>query len=200
MRILSLLVMATLSILVLSISVNVLAYDEVYGIEWGDVVDISFTRYINGKFSIEYGPDNPFRVTVDDDITNIHLVEALLGMKIGETKKQISWSVTAENGTVFNYDYYNTTIIKIVKDSTPVKNITGAGRVFLIILEVLVAGGAVVGGVYLFLFLRKKVKIGIKKCVSCGNIATVKCSKCGTYYCANCSIHGCKNCKFPRDS
>lgn len=184
----------SLLFLVLS-STYITAYDDKYGIEWGDVVDISFTRYINGKFSATWGPDDPFRVTVDDDITNINLVEALLGMKVGETKAKISWTVTAENGTVFNYDYYNTTIIRIVKDSTPSKNVVSAGRVFLIILEVLLIGGGAVGTIYLALFLRKKINVGVKRCSSCGKPATLTCAKCGALYCNECSTHGCKICK-----
>jgi len=173
------------------------AYDEEKGVEWGDVVAISFVRYVYHDGVRIYGLDlkeDNFRVVVDDTMFNYNFVSKLVGMKLGETKPLISWTVTEKNGTIAKYDYHNTTIVKILKDVTPDKNLTSAGRVLLTILEVGVGIGAAIGAIYLAIFLKKKFMLGVKKCSKCGKPADVKCIKCGYIYCHDCSKKGCINC------
>ncbi|MCE7743147.1 MAG: hypothetical protein GOP50_11920 [Candidatus Heimdallarchaeota archaeon] len=105
----------TLVLLVLFSQFKVIsAYDDLYGIELDDIVDVAFISYRNGEFVIEYTTEGAFRVEVNTNAVNEIFVNAILGMKEGETKPYISWMVGADI-----IEYYNTTIVDIVIDSTP---------------------------------------------------------------------------------
>ena len=165
---------------------SVTAYDDLYGVEYDDIIDIAFISYINGEFSNNYTADGAFRVTVNSHIINAHLIDQLIGMKIGESKPYITW-VDGEENLI---EYYDTTIVRLIKDATPDKSI--AWKVIRPILLTIASLAIVLGGAYAAVKISKLV--GIKGCSTCNNKATSKCSKCGTYYCPNCSSKGCKNC------
>ena len=99
--------------MLLSQSSIISAYDELNGVEPGDVIDIALISYINGEFVMEYTNEAPLRIEVDIYAINSYFYEAILGMKIGETKPYITWMV--ENNTI---EYYNTTILTIIYDSS----------------------------------------------------------------------------------
>ncbi|MHA1398443.1 MAG: hypothetical protein ACTSSF_12190, partial [Candidatus Heimdallarchaeaceae archaeon] len=177
-------------LLLLSLSYSVVsAYDDIYGIEYNDHVQISFTRYIDGKFSLEYSEDSPLEVIVNYNEINIHVVNALLGMKIGEVK-DIEWDVEQDNGTVNHFEYRNTKVLKITRDATPEKK--GIGDIILTIFEVLLGLALTAGAVFAFIKIRKRLLR--KTCVGCGGVATSKCSKCGNFVCENCTIKNCPVC------
>lgn len=169
------------------------SYDDKLGVEYDDIVNVTCTRIIdhNTYQPLVYTPDSPLTVVIDPKSFNINFIDALLGMKLGETKDLISWYVTQEDETINFFEYYNTTIFEIVEDSTPGTS-SPAGGVFLTILKVAGGIGAFALGVYGFIFILRRLKI--KSCISCRTKATSKCAKCGVYYCHNCSTKGCKAC------
>ena len=166
------------------------AYDNIDGVEYDDVVDISFVRYINGKYSITYSDAEPFTVKINYNELNHNVLDELLGMKKQETK-DIAWDVVLENGTIKYYEYRNTKIVRIVVDSTPGSNVD-IGRIFVIIAEVLAGVVGVAGAVYVLYKLR--TRLSTKNCIGCSQQANSKCSKCGHFYCSECSVKGCSNC------
>ncbi len=166
------------------------AYDNINGVEFDDIIDISFVRYINGRYSITYSDTAPFTVKVSYNDLNHNVVDKLLGMKEQETK-DIDWEVELENGTITYYEYRNTKIVRIVVDSTPGSNID-VGRIFIIIAEVAAGVVGVVGAVYILYKLR--TRLSTKNCVGCSQKANSKCSKCNHFYCSECSVKGCSNC------
>ncbi|MHA1952516.1 MAG: hypothetical protein ACW96U_01030 [Candidatus Heimdallarchaeaceae archaeon] len=166
------------------------AYDNIDGVEFDDVVDISFVRYIDGRYSITYSDEAPFTVKVSYNELNHNVVDELLGMKKQETK-DIIWDVELENGTIKYYEYRNTKIVRIVVDSTPSSNID-VGRIFIIIAEV-AAGIVGLAGV-VFILYKLRTRLSAKNCVDCSQQANSKCSKCGHFYCSECSVKGCSNC------
>ncbi|NPD89344.1 MAG: hypothetical protein HGN29_11515 [Asgard group archaeon] len=166
------------------------AYDNLNGVEYDDIIDISFVRYIDGRYSITYSDDDPFRVKVNYNELNHNVVDELLEMKKQETKN-INWEVVLENGTIRYYEYRNTKIVRIVEDSTPGINVD-IGRIFIIIAEVM-AGIAGVGGAVYILY-RVRNRLSMKKCINCSKQANSKCSKCGSFFCSECSVKGCSNC------
>jgi hypothetical protein len=172
--------------LVLTQLTTVNSYDELYGVEYGDIVDVAFESWINGEFSNNFTDDGAFRVTVDPDVVNYNFVDELVTMKIGEVKPYITW-FDGEGNLI---EYYNTKIVRLVKDISP--NTPLAWKIIRPILITMVSIGVVVGGIYSGVKIRQR--IGIKGCFSCDNKATSKCSKCGTSFCPNCSSKGCTNC------
>jgi len=70
---------------------------------------------------------------------------------------------------------------------------TGITRGLIIFAEVALGIIGAVGLIYLVMRVRKT--LAIKKCISCNSQATIKCAKCGTFICSNCSGNGCTNCK-----
>ena len=166
------------------------AYNNISGVEYDDVVDISFVRYIDGKYSITYSDAEPFTVKINYNELNHNVLDELLGMKKKETK-DIAWDVVLENGTIKNYEYRNTKIVRIVVDSTPGSNVD-VGRIFIIIAEVLAGVIGVAGAVYILYKLR--TRLSTKNCAGCSQQANSKCSKCGHFYCSECSVKGCSNC------
>lgn len=183
------------SILIIFLASPILAlqaYDDVHGVEYDDVIEIAFSRRINDDFyENEYTIENPFELTVNENYINVVFVNALIGMKVGEVKPSIEWSVTDEYGLETEYEYIDTTIVSIVRDATP--NTTPIGKIFLYIFEAILAVGVVIGAFYLYIKVIKP-KFLTKKCLECGNLATSKCSKCGTHICTDCSVKGCPNC------
>lgn len=171
-------------------SINTQSYDNLNGVEYDDVIDISFVRYINGKYSITYSDDNPFRVKVNYNELNHNVVDELLGMKRQETK-DINWDVELENGTLVHYEYRDTKIVRIVEDSTP-DGIGNIAQIFIIIAEVL--AGIIGVAVTIYILYKIRAKLSIKKCISCDKRANSKCSKCGVFYCSECSTKSCSNC------
>jgi hypothetical protein len=166
------------------------AYSNFAGVEYDDVIDISFVRYIDGRYSITYPDEAPFTVKVNYNDLNHNVVDELLGMKKQETK-DIEWDQELENGTIKNYEYRNTKIVRIVEDSTPGSNIDIA-RVFIIIASVIGTIAGVAGAVFILYKLR--TRLALKNCISCSQQANSKCSKCGQFYCSECSVKGCTNC------
>ena len=169
--------------------ISVQSYNNLHGIELGDMVEISFTRYIDGEFSYEYTDDFPLEVIVSYSEINAAVVDALLGMKEGDVK-DISWDVDQLNGTINHFEYRNTKVVDITYDSTP--DSQGIGRIVLIIFEVLLGIGVVIGGIYMFMKIRKRIRL--KTCSNCSNTATSKCAKCGTHICSECFGKGCNVC------
>jgi len=172
------------------------AYSNTQGVEYNDIVDISFTRYIDGEFSIEYTDSGPFQVVVDPAQVNRNLVDELIGMKVGE-KKDIAWDVTQSNGTVNYFEYRDTKIVKVVYDSSP--GLPPIGGAVITVLEVGGGLGVAVGGIYAVYKIRSRLLV--KKCSDCGKKANSKCAKCATFYCPDCTVKGCLSCgsrKFVR--
>jgi hypothetical protein len=167
------------------------AYDDVHGIEINDVIHISFDRYIDGIQESGYDDDNPFELIVNKAYINEIFVLEMIGMKVGEVKPSIKWTVDEGGGIFTEYEYVNTKIVRIVKDSTPA--ISPIGQTVLIIFEVILVIGAVVGAIFLYLKVIHPLYLS-KKCLTCGNQATSKCSKCGRFICSECSVKGCPSC------
>ena len=174
-----------LTLVIFNIFSSVKAYDDFAGIEYDDIVDVAFESYRNGELVIEYTPDGPLRVEVNTNAVNYHFVNELLGMKVGEKKYYITWTVDSDL-----IEYYNTTILKIVKDATPTAN--PIWRIIKPILIVLAVLGGIVGAIYIA--PKIKSRIVIKKCTNCNKPSKSKCAKCGYYYCEECSSKGCTNC------
>ncbi len=184
----SFIVLVTLLIQIAAISS---AYDDVQGIELNDVIDISFDRYIDGIQESGYDDENPFELIVNKKYINEIFVLEMIGMKVGEVKPSIKWTVDEGGGIFTEYEYVNTKIIRIVKDATPA--ISPIGQTVLIIFEVILVIGAVVGAIFLYLKVIRPRYLS-KKCLTCGNQATSKCSKCGRFICSECSVKGCPSC------
>ncbi len=167
------------------------AYDDVQGVEMNDIIDIAFDRTIDGHPESGYDEENPFRLTVNPDYINIAFVNEIIGMKIGETKPSIQWTVYQENGTVTEIEYLNTKIVRLVKDATP--SSTPIGEIILNVFVALLVVGGLVGAFFLYTKIIQP-RFLTKKCMKCGNKATSKCSKCGSFVCAECLIKGCPSC------
>lgn len=184
-----------LSIILISLLANVTilssAYDDIHGIEYNDIVDISFERYIDGVLNSVYDDDNPFQITINPDYINVIVVNQLLGMKVGEINPSIKWTVEQVNGTVNEFEYVNTKIVRIVKDSTP--QISPIGETIITIFTVIAVIGAIVGLVFLYIKVLRP-RLLRKKCMKCGKQAHTKCAKCGSFICSECSVNGCPSC------
>ncbi|MCK5304790.1 MAG: hypothetical protein KAJ72_06040, partial [Candidatus Heimdallarchaeota archaeon] len=167
------------------------AYDDIHGVELNDIIDISFDRYINGIQESGYDDENPFELTVNTAYINAKFVNEMIGMKVGEVKPSIKWTVDEGGGIFTEYEYVNTKIIRIVKDSTPPTS--PIGQIILTIFEVFLVIGAVVGAVFLYIKVIHPRFLS-KKCLTCGNQATSKCSKCGRYICSESTVKGCQSC------
>lgn len=181
-------ILIALSLVIISLT-PVQSYSNLNGIELGDMAEISFTRFIDGDFSYEYTDEFPLEVIVSYSEINAAVVDALLGMKKGDVK-DIAWDVDQLNGTINHFEYRNTKVVNITYDSTP--NRGGIGNIFLIIFEVLIGIGVVIGVIYIFMKVRKRFKL--KTCVVCSKTATSKCAKCGTHVCSDCFSKGCSVC------
>ena len=178
------------SFLLINPQIDAFAYDVIHGVEYNDVVDVTFVRFIDYQFSIRYGDDGPFRITINENLYNKNFIDELVGMKLKESNPYITWTVTQENGTITRYEYFNTTIFAIVTDSTP--EMGSVGRGFLITFAVIAGIGGGIGLIYVVNKLRHR--LALKNCTSCSNHATSKCSKCGKFFCANCATKGCSGC------
>ncbi len=172
--------------LVVTQSLTVKAYDNLYGVEYDDVIDVAFESWINGIFSNSYTAEGPFRLTVSNQVINSNFTSELLGMKEGEVKPYITW-INLDEDVI---EYYDTTIVRLVKDSTP--DSTLAWRIIRPILITVASLGIVIGGAYAGVKISQR--LGIKGCSTCDNKATSKCSRCGENYCASCSSKGCNSC------
>jgi len=181
-----LIMLSIMTSLVVTQSLTVKAYDNLYGVEYDDIIDVAFESWINGIFSNSYTAEGPFRLTVSTQVINSNFTSALLGMKEGEVKPYITW-IDGDGKTI---EYYDTTVVRLVKDSTPESS--AAWKIIRPILITVVSIGVVVGGLYAGVKVRQR--IGIRGCSSCDNKATSKCSKCGKNFCSNCSSKGCTNC------
>ena len=180
------LLLVVLSSLVITQFTTVEAYDTLYGVEYDDVVDVAFESWINGEFSNNYTADGPFRITVNPGVINANFIDEIIGMMVGEVKPYITWVDPAGNLV----EYYDTTIVKLVKDSTPEPS--PAWRIIRPILLSIIVIGVVIGSIYAGVKIRNR--IGIRGCTNCSNKAASKCAKCGKHYCSNCSSTGCTNC------
>ncbi len=181
-------VLVTLLIQVSALSV---AYDDIHGVELNDVIDISFDRYINGDATTGYPDDDPFQLTVNPAYINVIFVNEIIGMKVGEVKPSIKWTVDEGDGHFNEYEYVDTKIVKLVKDATP--STSPIGQIILTIFEVVLVIGVVVGAIFLYVKVIHPRFLS-KKCLTCGNQATSKCSKCGRFICSECMIKGCPSC------
>ena len=113
-RCMNFLILITVTLFLLNSLCLVDSYCEINGIEYDDIVDVAFISYRNGEFIIEYTAEGSFRITVDTNLIKETFINAILGMKLGETEPYIAWNIDADV-----IEYYNTTIINIVFDSTP---------------------------------------------------------------------------------
>ncbi len=164
------------------------AYDDLLGVEYEDIINVAFTSYIDGEFSNEYTEEGPFQVTVNENYINKNFIDELVGMKLGEVNPYITWTVQ-NNGEPSVIEYYDTKVVKIVKDSSPDRSV---GRIFLIVFAVIAGLGLSVGAIYVIYKTRSKVLV--KKCAKCGNTATSKCAKCAFIICSECGTKGCPEC------
>ena len=179
----------TITIFLFSPLFSAIAYDDINGVEYDDIVDLSFRVLYNGTIKNDYPPESPFQMKVSPLFINEVYVDFILGMKVGETKPYISWTSDTENGPVL-VEYIDNTLIRVVKDSTPAFG--AAWKIISTILYVALGLGAVVGSVYLY--MRFRPRLASKGCVSCSNRAYLKCAKCGSFQCKNCSTSGCSSC------
>jgi hypothetical protein len=180
------LLLVVISSLVLTQFTTVGAYDSLYGVEYDDIIDVAFISYINGEFSNNYTADGAFRITVNPGVINANFIDEIIGMMIGEVKPYITWVDPVGNLV----EYYDTTVVKLVKDSTP--DTSKAWRIIRPILLSIIGIGVVIGSIYAGVKIRHR--IGIRGCTNCSNKAASKCAKCGKHYCSNCSSTGCTNC------
>ena len=167
------------------------AYDDIHGIELNDIVDISFDRYINGEQTTGYDDENPFQLTVNSAYINVIFVNEIIGMKVGEVKPSIKWTVDEGGGIFTEYEYVDTKIVRLVKDFTPSK--PPIGQVILTISGIILGIGTVVAVIFLY-FRVIQPRFLSKKCLTCGNQATSKCAKCGLFICSECMVKGCQDC------
>ncbi|MBY8999386.1 MAG: hypothetical protein KGD64_00555 [Candidatus Heimdallarchaeota archaeon] len=177
------------SVLLLSIISLSSAYDDVHGIEFNDIIEISVDyRIIDGEIEPGYAD---YSIDVNPSQINIAFVNALIGMKIGEVKPSIKWTVDEGGGVFREIEYIDTTIIKLIKDATP--SSSPIGQIILTVFEVILGIGVVIGAIFLYLKVIRPRFLS-KKCLDCGKLATSKCSKCGSFICSVCSAKGCSNC------
>jgi hypothetical protein len=181
-------ILVTLFIQVSALSV---AYDDIHGVELNDVIDISFDRYINGDATTGYPDDDPFQLTVNPAYINVIFVNEIIGMKVGEVKPSIKWTVDEGDGHFNEYEYVDTKIVRLVKDATPPNS--PIGQIILTIFEVILVIGVAVGAIFLYVKVIHPRFLS-KKCLTCGNQATSKCSKCERFICSECMIKGCPSC------
>ncbi|MFW9851497.1 MAG: hypothetical protein ACFFDS_00980 [Candidatus Thorarchaeota archaeon] len=174
-------------VLISSLSIT-RAYDDLLGVEYEDEIEVAFTSYIDGEFSNEYTEENPFMVTVNENYINKNFIEELVGMKVGEVKPYITWTIQ-NDGVPSVIEYYDTKVVKIVKDASPDRSV---GRIFLVAFAVLAGLGLGVGVIYIVYKMRSKILV--KKCAKCGNTATSKCAKCAFIMCSECGTKGCPEC------
>jgi len=166
------------------------AYSDIHGIEYDDIIDVSCEIYMDAELVNEFTEDAPFRFQVNENLVNQILVDAVIGLKVGDTKPYITWIIDYENGTIRTVEYYDTTIIRIVEDSTPERPV---GKGFIITFSIIGGLGVVAGLVYLSYIVRTKFLA--KKCVVCKAIAVGNCKKCGRSFCERCYSNGCPYCK-----
>ena len=182
-----------LSMLVLFLVVpltQTVAYDDNYGVEYDDLIDISFRVYYNGSIKNDYPPESPFQMRVNPTLIAEVYLNFILGMKIGENRPYVSWTTQGEEGPVF-VEYVNNTLIRVVEDSTP----PGFSGTWKVIRGILYAGlviGVISGSIYLYVKLRPK--LSSRGCINCSSRAYLKCAKCGSFTCQNCSGKGCTSC------
>ena len=181
----SLILVGMLSIILLNSIVSIYAYDEYAGIEYDDIVDVGFVSYRNGEFQIEYTEGGSLRVEVNTHAINVNFVNAILGMKIGEIKDLVTWTVEGDL-----IQYYNVTIYRLIKDISP--DTSAAWRIIKPIIITIAVLGGLAGAAYLGVKIRGRFLL--KNCSSCGNIGASKCAKCGAHYCTECSSKGCTSC------
>lgn len=180
-----------LVILLIQITAISSAYDDVHGVELNDIIDISFVRYTNGVLTLNHSDANPFELIVNKAYINEIFVLEMVGMKVGEVKPSIKWTVDEGGGISNDYEYVDTKIVRIVKDATPPTS--PIGQIILTIFGVILVIGVVVGSIFLYLKVIHPRFLS-KKCLTCGNQATSKCSKCGRFICSECTVKGCPNC------
>ncbi len=167
------------------------AYDDVHGVELNDIIDISFERYINGYPDSGYNETAPFQLTVNSAYINEIFVNELIGMKVGEVKPSIEWTVDEGGGVSNEYEYVNTKIVRLVYDATP--SPSPIGQTLLTILGIILGIGLVVAAIFLY-FRVIQPRFLSKKCLVCGNQASSKCSNCGLFFCSECTVKGCPDC------
>ena len=184
----SFVLLTILSVVFTSSLLTTQAYDDLLGVEYEDVIDVAFTSYIDGEFTNEYTEDGPFQVIVNENYINKNFIEELVGMKVGEVKPYITWTIQ-NDGELSVIEYYNTKVLKIVKDASPDRSV---GKIFLITFAVIAGLVLGVGAIYATYKLRSKILI--KKCAKCGNTATSKCAKCAFIMCSECGTKGCPEC------
>jgi hypothetical protein len=179
------LLIGIISILMLNSFVSIYAYDEFYGVEYDDVVDVGFVSHRNGDFVIEYTEEGSLRVVVNTNAINENFVNAILGMKEGEVKPLVTWTVGADL-----IEYFNVTIYDIVSGDENDNN--KAWQIIRPIIITIAVLGGLAGVAYFGIKIRGRLIL--KGCSSCSNTGASKCAKCGAHYCTNCSSKGCTNC------
>ena len=184
------LILGIVLLLNVSILTTTQAYSDIHGVEYDDIIDVSCEIYKDEELVSDFTEAAPFRFQVNEHLVNRILVDAVIGMKVGDTKPYITWIIDYENGTITTVEYYDTTIIRIVEDSTSEKPV---GKGFIITFSVIGGLGGVAGLVYLSYIIRTKFLA--KKCAVCKTIAVGNCKKCGRSFCERCYSNGCPYCK-----
>ncbi len=177
-------------LLTISILTTTQAYSDIHGIEYDDIIDITCEIYKDSELVGEFTEAGPFRFQVNEHLVNKILVDAVIGLKVGDTKSYITWIIDYQNGTTTKVEYFDTIIFRIVEDSTPERPI---GKGVIITFSVIGGLGAVVGLGYLSYKVRTTFLA--KKCVVCKIIAVGNCKKCGRSFCERCYSNGCPYCK-----
>jgi hypothetical protein len=177
-------------LLTISVVKTTQAYSDIHGVEYDDIIDVTCDIYMDSELVGEFTELAPFRFQVNEHLVNRILVDAVIGLKIGDTKSYITWIIDYQNGTIATVEYFDTTIFRIVEDSTPERPV---GRGVIITLSVIGGLGAVVGLGYLA--YKSRTTIFAKKCAICKIVAVGTCKKCGRTFCERCYSNGCPYCK-----
>ncbi|MFW9851496.1 MAG: hypothetical protein ACFFDS_00975 [Candidatus Thorarchaeota archaeon] len=183
-------IFVSIILLAISISKTTQAYSDIHGIEYDDVIDVTCDIYQDSVLVTEFTEYAPFRFQVNENLVNKILVDAVIGLKVGETKPYITWVLDYQNGTIATIEYFDTTILRIAIDSTPEKPI---GRGVIITFSVIGGLCAVVGMGYLA--YKARTTLFAKKCAICKKVAIGTCKKCGRTFCERCYSNGCPYCK-----
>ena len=180
-------------------------YADKYVLEDGDFVDYGYQLWVNSLLVETIVEANAISINFAIDIINPWgLHEKMIGMKNGEEKTII---VQPDKGFLPSdpvYGIYAGEVLEFRNLKIYAINffpytdvytggISGAGRVILIIVAVILGLGAV-GGIG-YLIHRYSPKIFGKRCFTCKSLAVGNCRNCGKHFCERCFSNGCPSCK-----
>lgn len=184
------LILGIILLLAFPILTQIRAYSDIHGVEYDDIIDVTCEIYKDEELVGDFTEAAPFRFQVNEHLVNRILVDAVVGLKVGETKPYITWIIDYRNGTITTVEYYDTTIYRIVEDSTPDKPV---GKGFIITISVI--GGLAVAVGLVYLSYKARTTFLAKKCAICKAVAVGNCKKCGRTFCERCYSNGCPYCK-----